>query len=188
MRWFNPLIRWRRKSAKKQAELVAAAELQRRLLRYAEPRESTEAAGDPSKETHDVWLQDAMWFAAHGRWFGAREVIKTTSDDLLRVTEVARRMRQLAKEGEYDIWGKTASDPLHRKIPAGFWADNQIDVLRLVTDGDAENVCTEAGTGGASERYASLRVNKSATERLWPAMIANGALPSRRPEPVPMAN
>lgn len=144
---------------------LSAEDIQRRLVRYAEPARRSD---QPTDEGHDAWLQDAVWYGAHGKWFAADEAIRTTPGDLMKIRDIADQMRRLANAGRYRIWGKTAAEPRHRQIPAEFWADNEIDVLRLLADGNPENACTEGGTRQQPEPYSGLRVSKSATESLWP--------------------
>jgi hypothetical protein len=172
MSWFKRLV-----GAGRDTGELSAEDIRRRLGRYAEPARVAGTARDvaPFDESSDAWLQDAVWYAAHGRWFAADEAIRTTPGDLLKIRKIAEQMRQLAVEGRYPVWGKTDAAQRHRRIPAEFWADNQIDVLRLLADGNPENVCTECRTPAPHKGYASLRVNRSATERLWPA-----AEPDRR--------
>lgn len=152
--------------------LLAAADIQRRLQRYTEPAQS-------AHESDGVWLQDAVWYAAHGRWFGPNEAIRTTPGDLLKITEITQKMRRLAGEGKYGIWGKPVSGDAHRRIPAEFWTRNQVDVLRLLADGNPKNVCTEATASPPSESYSALRVSKLATERLWPNRTSDQLTPHR---------
>ena len=115
----------------------------------------------------NIWLQDAVWYAVHGRWLGDDEQAINKQTEMKKASETAQKMRELAGQGEYPIWGKTDPARLHQRVPKEFWVDNQIDFLRLAAD-TAENVRTERATAGHSTPYFSLKVNKSQTERMWP--------------------
>ena len=116
----------------------------------------------------DIWFQDAVWYVVHGRWLGDDEQALNNETEMKKVSEIAQKMRELAGQGKYLIWGKNDPARLHQRIPNEFWVDNQIDFLRLAGD-TAENVRTERATAGHSTRYFSLKVNKLQTERTWPS-------------------
>jgi hypothetical protein len=140
-----------------------------------QPNEFPNVAAEPTTNSlsHDVWLQDAVCYALHGRWLGDNE--QAFGDgQLINVSNIAQKMREMAGNSQYLIWGKTDLARLHQKIPEEFWNDNQIDLIRLLA-GVAKNVRTERVISGHSTPYLSLRVNKLQTERIWPTIEAAGS-------------
>jgi hypothetical protein len=113
---------------------------------------------------HDAWLLDAVFYAVNGKWFGDTEV-GADNQKLDKIFNIAQEMRDLAAEGRYDIWGKTDPEGLYEKIPAGFWVNNRIDILPVMTGDKPENFQT-ARVAGAGDGYSRLRVNKLLTEAL----------------------
>ncbi len=133
----------------------------------AAPPERAGALAD-DELSPDIWLQDAVWYAVHGRWLGDDEQAINKETEMKEASETAQKMRELAGQGKYLIWGKTDPARLHQPVPKEFWVDNQIDFLRLAAD-TAENVRTERATAGHSTGYFNLKVNKSQSERIWPS-------------------
>jgi hypothetical protein len=127
-----------------------------------------EASAEDQPEP-DIWLQDAVCYAVHGRWLGDDEQAFNNEAEMNKASEIAQKMRELAGRGKYLIWGKNDPARLHQRIPNDFWVDNQIDFLRLVSD-MAENGRTDRATSGYSNHYCNLKVNKSQTEQIWVAL------------------
>jgi hypothetical protein len=119
-----------------------------------------------SKAMPDVWLQDAVCYAVHGRWLREDERAFAI-EHFNKATKIMKEMRQLAGDGEYIIWGKLDQYGLDQKIPTEFWIDNQIELTRILGD-FAENARTEKATHGHSRRYDGLKANRLLTEKLWP--------------------
>jgi hypothetical protein len=136
---------------------------------------STEARSEPAggltgdQLIPDIWLQDAVSYAVHGRWLSDDDQTISNETEMKKASEIAHKMRELAGLGKYLIWGKNRPARLHQPIPNEFWIDNQIDLLRLVGD-TAENVRTERATSGYSKYYFSLKIHKSQTEQMWHAL------------------
>jgi len=140
----------------------------RKPLITAALRHRAEVSTDDQREP-DIWLLDAVCYAVHGRWLGDDEQAFNNVTEMKKASEIAQKMRKLAGQGKYSVWGKNDPARLHQIIPDDFWIDNQIDFLRLVGD-TAENVRTERATSGYSRHFIGLKVNKSQTEQMWPAL------------------
>jgi hypothetical protein len=138
-------------------------ELWRRLLKRRKNQVPTSQTIE-----RDVWLQDAVCFAVHGRWLGEDEEAFPTESHMAKAAEVAQEMRELAGDGRFLVWGKLESGRLHEVISRAFWITNQIDYLRLVAD-TAPLLRSEPATATSSGLpYLELMASKAQTEQLWP--------------------
>lgn len=124
----------------------------------------------------DVWLQDGVCYALHGRWLGEDEPGFPDAGDMQRAVDVSQKMRELAGDGKFNIWGKEHPMKLYELIPSKFWVDHQVDILDLIGR-SADHVRTETVTSRRDEqRYFGLMVSRVQVEKLWPP----ASLPGRQ--------
>ena len=119
-----------------------------------------------SQPERDVWFQDAIFYAVYRRWVGTQEEVLQEDGDIAKAWAAIPRMRELAGEGKLTVWGKTAPNNLHEKIPPEYWVDHQPETF-VVTGPPQDTKTEKAAVWGATDLvYMSLMCSKAEVEAI----------------------
>lgn len=118
------------------------------------------------KQTADVWLQDAVTYLIKGRWPSPTDTDLTTPAVQEVAAHVAGEFRQLAHDGDLQVWGRPKGNEVLTKIDADFWSGSHLADLWL-TGTPPEHMRTEPDNTAESDVpiYYGLKANRSQIER-----------------------
>jgi hypothetical protein len=119
----------------------------------------------------DTSLRNAVCYAVHGKWPEPKQFPPLTTTGLpQRVSDVLARLRQLAFDGRVTLWGRETLNDLTvmEEIPAEFWREHQIDLLKISVSDAPNDSRTEIASGSDNSTYYALEANKEQIESEWP--------------------
>lgn len=121
----------------------------------------------PRPVERDVWLADALHYAAYGTWDLSKEP-ELTGANITAMHQASEQARQYGLDDALPIWGCDGFSGPWKRLPAEYWEFYQIDQSGLMK-GEREDLQTEATRKlqSISEPvYRALMTSRAAVERL----------------------
>lgn len=113
------------------------------------------------------WLQDAVFYAVHGRWLGQNERALDQEGQFEKAAKILSEMRDLARDGKFKVWGKEGSSFAYDLIEPDYWRNYQIDTLAFAGK-EPEHVKTEITSFSQHQKiYESLMISREQIEQIW---------------------
>ena len=110
-----------------------------------EDRLSRAAHHEQNLIERDVWLLDAVYFVAFGKWEIPDNL--PPEPELSAINRALNEVRQWALDGQLTIWGKARENEPWQKIQPEYWKDFSLDILEALR-GNPEYFGTQLATIG----------------------------------------
>jgi len=125
------------------------------------------------KIERDVWLLDAVYYVAEGRWQSPNMLAKECSDledpgFMVRVEPSHREILQKAYDGELPIWGIRADQNRgpYVEIDSSYWENHELEYWDIAK-GNVEELETSPIGIAAGPIYKELKTSCYKVEELW---------------------
>jgi hypothetical protein len=147
------------------------------------PPEPAQAAS-PKVIQRDVWVHDAIWRIYSGRWERRSLGPHGTGfahEDIERLHECLKEIRQAAADGLLQVWGKLGPvGTLWEPIPKGAWSEGNIDWFSF--EGHGPELLWMAGSIESAlngphgrDNWRELKTSRARIDELWPAHSVVGS-------------
>jgi len=118
----------------------------------------------------DVSVQDAIFYAMHGRWLDVNETATGVDGYAQKLGQIVGKIRQVALDDRLMIWGKKDGGRVYEKIDPSYWTNHILDQLS-VTELDMPRNPSQAKTrninhDSSTPTYTDLMTTKSQVEYL----------------------
>jgi len=126
------------------------------------------------KIERDVWLLDAVFYVAEGRWQSPNMLDRDVSDMedaefISKLGPAHRKVMQGASDGDLQVWGKRTDQNRgpYVEIDSKYWENHELEHWNLM-GGNFEEIQTSRIGVAPGPIYKELKTSKARVEELWP--------------------